>query len=634
MTALCLSVGASGPPLWAQPDLPNKAAEQVQAQKVQIEKAKALIAAGKLEPAAEALLKFINAAPQSPFVPEAYLLLGQIETDQQHPDEALAYYRLLLEEFPSSEFAPQARLRLALGLMKAGRPEDALTPLLEAKDQAPDPAFKLTVLQHLEELYLAKRDYVRAVESILETRALSGDDTRLLLEQRVRDLVRSLRGEQDLRRIADRYPTAFPGDAALLRLLDLQLAGGESYKAARTAREFFRRFPLHEQIGVVSRMLGDHRQQLKAKSLLIGALLPLSGPLSPYGDEVLNGIRMAFDEMVAEGGLQSVGLVVKDTAGDPKELTLELDDLLGDFRPLAVIGPLLTREVKAVAAAADSHEVVFVTPTATAPDVQRTSRYLFNTSVNNRALVQELAAYATGPMRWKRFCVLYPRDPYGAEMSQIFIEEVRRLGGEIIATETYAPDDKDFGPSIKRIKEADLKREGKLEPGPKKAGKDTKVYTPGFDAVFLPGEAEQVGLIAGQLAFYAAKVPILGTNGMNSPDLIRIGDRAVEGAIFADSFFVDSPDLAVRNFAEGYMKRYQTPPSAFAAQAYEATRLVLEAVRRGATSGRALRDSLKNTRNVAGLSGTITMSPAGYLERRYELIQVKGGKFVPVTTSG
>ena len=86
----------------------------------------------------------------------------------------------------------------------------------------------------------------------------------------------------------------------------------------------------------------------------------------------------------------------------------------------------------------------------------------------------------------------------------------------------------------------------------------------------------------------------------------------------------------MRNFVEQYRKHFQQPPTAFAAQAYEATRLVLDGILKGATTGRVLRESLKNVKNAPGLIGPLTMNPAGYLERRYVLIQVKNGRLVPL----
>jgi ABC-type branched-subunit amino acid transport system substrate-binding protein len=628
-TGLLLTAGA---PLDAQPPpAPSKADEEV---KAQIDKAKGLAEEGRADEAVEILQKVTTASPQSEHIPEAYLLLGKILSGQKNYDEAGAYYRRLLEEYPGSDLAPQARLGLITSLLTTGQLNAALPLLFEAKGQTTDPAVKRILLRQLEEVYLANQDYVRMVETAVEARTLASEEERRPIEQRIVETLKSRVGEKDLRHFVDKYPRAFPSDIALLRLIELYESAGEDYKLARAARDFFAQFPQHEQAAAVESILTAQRNKLKGAAYRIGALLPLSGALSPYGTDVLNGIRIAFDQVIEAIPQLAVGLVIKDTEGDAQVLASALDDLLNEYQPIAVIGPLLSREVKAVAAAADAYEVVFITPTATLADVQLLGQYLFNTAVNSRALVRDLTTYATGPLGWKRFCILAPRDQYGAEMTQAFAEEIYRLSGEIIAVDTYRFDDNDFGPPLKRIKEADLKRYGKMESPPtppqKKGAKETKIYIPGFDAIFLPGEAQKVSLIAGQIRFYAAKVGLLGTNGMSSPDLLRIDARAVEDAIFADSFFVDSPDPAVRNFVEQYQKRFQQPPTAFAAQAYEATRLVLDGILMGATTGSALRENIKNVKNVPGLIGPLTMNPAGYLERRYVLIQVKNGKFVPL----
>ena len=59
--------------------------------------------------------------------------------------------------------------------------------------------------------------------------------------------------------------------------------------------------------------------------------------------------------------------------------------------------------------------------------------------------------------------------------------------------------------------------------------------------------------------------------------------------------------------------------------------MILDAILKGATTGRALRESLKNAKNAPGLLGPLTMTTAGSLERRYAIIQVKNGKFTSVT---
>ena len=620
-TAAKLSAPAPAQPL--PPQIPP-------AQKALFDSGRSLLEAGKPQEAADVFQKLIETFPRSPLIPQAYLLLGQALSGMQRWDEANNYFRRLLEEYPTSDFHPEALVGLATGLLKTGQLDAAVPLLRQANAETTSPQLKLGILRRLEETYLMKPDYPQAIAAALDSRAFVSPEEVRTIEDRVRVLLYSKVGEADLRRVAERFPQAFPGDLAMLRLLELYAAAGQDHKVTQTAREFFKRFPKHEQIGAVTSFLMAQRKKLKTNELLLGALLPLSGPLSPYGNQVLNGIKIAIEQASEFAPHPTIGLVTKDSENDQKQLVMELDDLLEDYRPVAVIGPLLTRSLKIIAPAADSRNIVFFTPAATYPEVQRLGRSLFSAAVNHRDLVRDVAEKAVVTLGWKRLCILAPLDTYGSEMTQVFTEEVRRLGAELIATDTYDAKDTDFGPSIKRIKAADLKQYGKLEPIMKK-GKPVKDYIPGFDAIFIPGDVDKVALLAGQLHFYGMPVPILGTNALDSPELIRIGGRAVEGALFADSFFVDSQNPVMRNFVDRYRARFHEAPTAFAAQAYEATQLILDAILKGATTGKAIRESLGRLKNAPGLAGPLSMNPGGYLERRYILIQVKGGRLVAMT---
>jgi len=249
-------------PLDAQPQpAPSKADEEI---KALIDGARGLAEEGRADVAVEALQKVIAASPQSEHIPTAYLLLGKILSDQKNYEEASAYYRRLLEEYPISELVPQARLGLIVTLLTTGQLNAALPLLLEAKGETTDPAVKQIILRQLEEVYLANQDYVRMVETAVEARALVTDEERRSIEQRVAEALKARVGEQDLRRVAEKYPRSFPADIALLRLIELYGSAGEDYKLARAARNFLTQFPLHEQAASVDAILAAQRKKLRA----------------------------------------------------------------------------------------------------------------------------------------------------------------------------------------------------------------------------------------------------------------------------------------------------------------------------------------------------------------------------------
>jgi branched-chain amino acid transport system substrate-binding protein len=311
-------------------------------------------------------------------------------------------------------------------------------------------------------------------------------------------------------------------------------------------------------------------------------------------------------------------------------LRAELLETVTEYRPLAVIGPLLSNDLPLAASIAEQAEIPFITPSATSADVRRYGPFLFSTAVTYPLQALRIADYATSRLAYRRFCILYPDTAYGNELARHFSYEVKQRGGEIIASEPYKPTDTDFGAAIRRIKEVDLQKYGSTGTTTTSKGLVRPTYTPGFDAIFLPGEYSQVALIGPQLVFYDIKVPLLGSNGWNSTELLRIADRSLEGAIFVDGFFVDSPDPAIKEFVDRYRRRYQSNPTLFAAQAYDAARLVLDAVRQGATSGRAVRDHLARGPDATVPGSAPLFTSGGVLNRHLFVIQVKQNKLIQI----
>ena len=315
----------------------------------------------------------------------------------------------------------------------------------------------------------------------------------------------------------------------------------------------------------------------------------------------------------------------------------DFSGLLSTDRPLAVIGPLLSKNLPVMAELAERAHIPLITPAATLPNVRRLGNYVFSTALTYQLQAKRIAAYAIKEQGFRRFCILHPDTTYGRELARLFAQEVRQHEGEVIAIESYKEGEADVSAQLKRMKAEDLKRYGLSVPvdQTKLTGKLTKLdkktlYTPGFDAIFIPGRAADAGLITAQLNFHDMKVPFLGANGWNSPDFARTADSSIDGAVFVDGFFADSPTPAVQDFVERYKKRFQTSPTLFAMQGYDAAKLVIDAVRKGASSGEAVHDQLRTQSDLSSLAGPAAFGPDGTLNRPLFLMQIKRGRFLQV----
>ena len=88
--------------------------------------------------------------------------------------------------------------------------------------------------------------------------------------------------------------------------------------------------------------------------------------------------------------------------------------------------------------------------------------------------------------------------------------------------------------------------------------------------------------------------------------------------------------VGVQEFVDRYKKRFQTNPALFAMQGYDAAKLVLDAVRKGASSGEAVHEQFLTQADLSSLAGPAAFGPDGTLNRPLFLVQIKRGRFQQV----
>ncbi len=248
-----------------------------------------------------------------------------------------------------------------------------------------------------------------------------------------------------------------------------------------------------------------------------------------------------------------------------------------------------------------------------------TGPYVFRNSLTNHQQVQALVRYAIGERGLRTFGVLHPENKLGYEFADLFSREVESFGGRVVSRQGYAEKATDFRRQVKLLKGEN----------PDAAEKETAKRAAPFEALFIPDYADQVGLIAPQLAFYGIeKLPLLGINGWNSPDLLRVAGRYVEGAVFADGFFRASPYPVVQEFVALYTAKYGEEPSILEAQGFDAAGILLALLDRPEVRSREdLLQALTQLRNYPGVTGSTSFNAQGECEKVLFLLQVRNGQF-------
>ena len=129
------------------------------------------------------------------------------------------------------------------------------------------------------------------------------------------------------------------------------------------------------------------------------------------------------------------------------------------------------------------------------------------------------------------------------------------------------------------------------------------------EVVFVPGYYGDIALIARQARQFSITQPLLGGDGWDAPELWELGGDALNDSYISSHYSAESNSQAVQTFVRDYKQRYgNLIPDAHAALAYDATRVLADAIRRaGSTESALLRDALAETKKFPGVTGEITI---------------------------
>ena len=320
----------------------------------------------------------------------------------------------------------------------------------------------------------------------------------------------------------------------------------------------------------------------------IGFFGDLSGPTFNFGQSALNGTLMAADEINQAGGINGrrLDVVFQDDKGSPEIAAQSASKLIQQYKVAAIIGAGQSGNSLAAAPNAQSAKVPLISPSATNPAVTQVGEYIFRACYIDAFQGEVMARFAANTLKAKKAAIMVDyNSPYSRGLTEYFELSFAKLGGTIVAKQSYSQNDADFKGQLSVIKTA--------EP----------------DVVYIPGYYGDVGLIAKQARQFGIEQPLLGADGWDAPELWELARDAVNGSYISNHYSVDDPSENIQRFVMNYRQRYQNlTPDAHAALAYDAMRFLADAMQRaGTTEGPKLREALAATKNFAGVTGVISM---------------------------
>jgi branched-chain amino acid transport system substrate-binding protein len=385
---------------------------------------------------------------------------------------------------------------------------------------------------------------------------------------------------------------------------------GQRYQAMRYYSTIVDKYP-NEPVGTSAKIRKRELEQILAKTVRVGVVVPLSGSLASYGEEMRKGIELAAREYEESSGRQ-VDLIIEDSQGKPVVATRKCQSIL-ERDPVALIGPLTSNAAIGCAAAAAAQNVPLVVPAASETGLPDLGDEVFCLSPSVESYGTTLGRYTVESLELCSHLIIAPNDEYGYGVADAYRRAVEAAGGEVWHETYYAPGITDYGPYLRAFKASflDTLSDTTWFYAPDSTRYDNEEVTVYPDAIFAPGNAEDLVLLLPQIRFYKVAGRLVGSHDFADDDLMLRAGGNLEDAIFASMDALGDGVMEWENFSSRYARAYGRSPTRLAALGYDAFDLLAGGIGSQMVTPEGLGAYLQGLQTFEGATGRMEFTPSG-----------------------
>lgn len=340
-----------------------------------------------------------------------------------------------------------------------------------------------------------------------------------------------------------------------------------------------------------------------ADTIKIGFNVPLTGFAAADGESALNGAKLSVNQANASGGIngKQIELVVYDDQASPKEAVPIANRLIEKDGVKVAVSGSYSGSTRAAAGVFQAAGIPYISAYAIHPGITRAGKYVFRTSFMGEVQGRAGALLIGQTMQLKRVVVITLKNDFGKSLAAGFKAEAANFGIEILNEYEYSIRDRQFGPIVAKVR----------------ADKP--------DAIYASGYFFTAGPLVNQLRSGGVTVPVIGQEGYDSEQFIKIAGAASEGVIITTSLDRDSNSPETRSFITEYEKLTGNKVDMVAASGHTALNVVITALRKAGTSNpEAIRNAIAQTQLTAA-TGHISFNTLGEVRKNVQVQIVRNG---------
>lgn len=344
----------------------------------------------------------------------------------------------------------------------------------------------------------------------------------------------------------------------------------------------------------------------KDNEYTIGAILPLSGEASTFGQPFQETMILAVNEINEKGGIngKKLNIVFEDGACDTTPSVNAINKLININNTKVVIGGICSSETIAAAPIAENNKVILFSPASGSPNIIYSGDYIFRNMASDAYSGKKIAETAIQNKHLK-IAIITENTEYATSLSKVFRENYNRLGGEVIIEEKFETNINDFKTII------------------------TKINSKEIDAIYInPQTPQTFTILLKQLKESGVNKQLYGNEYTRSKEVLDNFSKEIEGIIFAEANFNENDSLTKSFLEKLEQNNIDLSFPSYQTKVYDSVYIIKEALEECGEDTECIKENLYSIENRKGTDGILTIDDNGDAELDFIVKTIKNGEIV------
>ncbi len=341
--------------------------------------------------------------------------------------------------------------------------------------------------------------------------------------------------------------------------------------------------------------------------------LPMTGDQMQYGESLSRGAELALNQYNEAHGTNYV-IEINDDKGDPTEAVNVANKIVADSTVIAGMGSFSSSCAMAAAPVFEEADLLLFSPNASHTDFPSMGKNMFSAVMSQKYEGAEYADALIERFGTQNVALLYQNTDHGVIATDVFTKEYEAQGGKVISKETFVPGQTtDFSPVLSKIKEQNP------------------------DLLYVNASYSDCAQILMQAKSLNINCQYVCPGMALTEEFLSVVGNSIDGTVVLSSVPAFLPsvletsklDDAMQAFVDSYTAAYDEVPDGFAASAYDAVNIVLDACEKVGTDTPALREEIAKLRDFPGVSGyDMQFNENKEMVKGIYMFDIENGQFV------